>query len=273
MNEISHGKARALILKATDSLLVEKEATLLSAHLEGCEVCQTYQKEMEDLHTAIRSSLRQRVARHANRAAQPARTKQSAHLTQRLRRNIRMKNIQKFSFALVGTVLVLVALAFGGAFLGQRIIPPPAIHGTATSMPTQNIPPPQPPQGEENVTITFAASVAEKSIYQPLMEAFHQKYPHITVQFVEIDPSTQIDAQQQASLADVSFLAGRSGVAERAGYFLELTPLMEADSSFHPEDFWPNALTGCQDREGRNYGIPINLYVLGILYEDRKSVV
>lgn len=267
MNEISHGKARALILKAADSLLVEKEATLLSAHLEGCEVCRDYQKEMEGLHTAIRSSLRRRVTYHANRAAKPMRTKQSIHLTQRLRRNIRMKNAQKFSLALVGTVLALVALAFGSVYLGQRMIPTPAINETAVPVPTQKILPTQPTVGEQQVTITFAADTAMKSIYEPLMETFHKEHTNITVQFVELDPSKQVDAKTKASLADVSLLSGRSDIVARAGYFRDLTPLMETDSTFQVNDFWPNALTGCQDQEGRSYGIPLSLYMMGILYD------
>ena len=177
-----------------------------------------------------------------------------------------MKNVQKLSFAFGGTLLLIV-LVFGIVAMSQKTIPPTTINATAPPVPSQIIPPTQPPQGEEIVRITFAASTAEKSIYQPLMEAFHQEHPNITVHFVEREPSAQMDVKAQASLADVSFLSGRSGVIAGAGYFRELTSLMETDPSFQPDDFWPNALTGCQDQEGRSYGIPINLYVLGILYD------
>lgn len=262
MNEISHAKARQWVQKAADALLTDQEAALLTAHLAGCASCRAYQKEMKELQFSIRSSLHRRAAMHANRAPQRARASQSTQLTQQLRRTIRMRTVQKFSFALIG-FLVLAILVFGSVYLARQTLPTP----TVAALPTQDVPPTQHPPGEENVTITFAAHPAEESVYQPLIEAFHQEHPNIIVQFVERDPTAQMDARAQASLADVSFLDGRSGVIAGAGYFRELTPLMETDPNFHPDDFWPGALTGCEDREGRSYGVPISLYALGILYD------
>jgi ABC-type glycerol-3-phosphate transport system substrate-binding protein len=99
------------------------------------------------------------------------------------------------------------------------------------------------------------------------MENFSKEYPHIHVQWVEIDPSSQPDLPTQASLADTSLLFGRSAVISGKSYFRSLTPFIESDPHFQSEDFWPNALTGCMDQEGQSYGIPMSLDMLGILYD------
>ena len=255
MNEISHGKARALIQKAADSLLAEKEATLLSAHLVDCDACQAYQKEVKGIQTAIRSSLRRRVTYHANRAAQPMRTKQSVNLTQRLRRNIRMKNAQKFSFALVGT-LILATLIFGIVSLIQQTIPTPTVASNPTKL----------PKDEGKVTITFAAysEAGAEAYYQSLITEFHTTYPEIDVQFVPIDMASSPSSENIATLADVVSLTGINP-ATLPG-FITLQPLLDATPDFSLGDYWPGSLTACSNENGSLYGIPLSVSPVGIYY-------
>lgn len=119
----------------------------------------------------------------------------------------------------------------------------------------------------ESVIITFAFHASSRDLFEPLMEAFHRQYPSIQVQFVAwpaFSPGMNF-YETLASSADVTLIYGRS--PEMAAYFLDLQPMIDTDLSFAPDDFWPGALTACQDVEGRTLGIPLNLFMTGIFYD------
>jgi len=271
--KISHQQARQRFEAALDNAhYYRRKPELdrdLAEHLAGCRECRAYTEQA--------AAIDARLAQHLPQSCEVANLS-SPKIDAAIRKvqsRARRKRMIRFMTTTTRRVAILagsLALIGGFIFLLNRLLfnlPVPLGNPTSTSTaPVEND---NNVKNEENdtidITITFAASPAEKSVYQPLMEAFHQEHPNITVQFVEQDSTVHMDARAQASLADVSFLSGRSGVIAGAGYFLELTPLMETDPNFQPEDFWPNAMTACQDREGRSYGIPLSLNFLGILYD------
>jgi multiple sugar transport system substrate-binding protein len=116
----------------------------------------------------------------------------------------------------------------------------------------------------DDVTLTFAGPSGKREFYEPLMAEFHRQYPNITVQFVEARSTTLIE---RAAAADVILLWDVRESRLATGYFLDLSPFMDADPAFTPDDFWPNALTACQDSEGRLLGIPLLLNVTGIFFD------
>lgn len=125
---------------------------------------------------------------------------------------------------------------------------------------------------DENVVITYAISRWEKSLYEPLVEEFNAQNPGITVQLVETDDlwqgtdaSTQSYMRLLASAADVSmiWISYEEGANN---FFRDLQPLMDADATFEPDDFWPGLMLGCQDLEGRALGVPIYGGVNGIFF-------
>jgi ABC-type glycerol-3-phosphate transport system substrate-binding protein len=131
-----------------------------------------------------------------------------------------------------------------------------------------------PVTSSDKVVITFADYEVSRSRYEPLMAEFHKQNPGITVQFVPIPMSsfgsneTQSDHYRtQASAADTSLAF--TGGPEVSAYFRDLGPQMEADSSFKPDDFWPGALTACQDQKGHTWGIPVSLTLTGIFYDEQ----
>jgi ABC-type glycerol-3-phosphate transport system substrate-binding protein len=117
------------------------------------------------------------------------------------------------------------------------------------------------------VVITFGGWEYDRSIYEPLIEEFNKQNPNITVQFVDI-PITEEPINDYDRLTASS---GDTFIAWTISYFHtdylhDLQPLLEADTTFEADDFWPGALEGCQDLEGRQLGIPTTLNVQGIYY-------
>ena len=144
----------------------------------------------------------------------------------------------------------------------------------ACSKPTQPIVQPQPTSGEENVVITFTDYESSRSLYEPVMAEFHKQNPSITVQFVALPESSSGSAattsdyyRTQAAAADTSLAFG--GGPDVSGYFRDLQPQIDADPTFKPDDFWPRALTGCQDAQGHTWGVPMTLYLTGIYYDEQ----
>ncbi len=123
----------------------------------------------------------------------------------------------------------------------------------------------------ENAIITFTAYEFERSMYEPLMAQFHEQNPTITVKFVPFSLPSGDGAlnyfRTLASTADTSLVTGRS--SELGLYFRDLQPQIDVDADFRPDDFWPDALSACQDEQGRTLGVPINLFMSGIFYDEQ----
>lgn len=129
---------------------------------------------------------------------------------------------------------------------------------------------------EENGVITFAVSSFLIDDYEPLTKEFHKQHPSINIQLVELQDEFLVqngeDLGQLASSADTMVLyGGRSQLLHNANYFLDLTSLIESDSTFHPDELWPGVLSGCQDSEGHNLGVPININEFYGIYFDSEA--
>lgn len=123
----------------------------------------------------------------------------------------------------------------------------------------------------ENAIITFTAYEFERSMYEPLMAQFHEQNPTITVKFVPLSLPSGDGAlnyfRTLASTADTSLVTGRS--FELGLYFRDLQPQIDVDADFRSDDFWPDALSACQDEQGRTLGVPVNLFMSGIFYDEQ----
>jgi multiple sugar transport system substrate-binding protein len=126
--------------------------------------------------------------------------------------------------------------------------------------------------GGEEVIITFAYDENYRTLIEPLMDAFHEENPSITVQFVPLSTTNYSQAETLedrllalATGADTTLTF--SGSPQAGSYFLDLQPLMDADSSFASSDFWPGSLSALEDTEGRVLGLPMTLFLRGIFYD------
>lgn len=126
--------------------------------------------------------------------------------------------------------------------------------------------------------ITFSAHQHLADRYQPIIDAYNATAPEVSVTFQAMESVADWTARPDfdASTAyhllfaqtDVTLFA----VADQELYplLMDLTPLLNAN----PEvlsDFWPAALAACQDPQGRQLGIPIELGIAGIFY-DREAL-
>lgn len=124
----------------------------------------------------------------------------------------------------------------------------------------------------EDVVITFSYYESYRSILEPLMAKFHQENPSITVQFVPLSETNYSEGATTeerllalATGADTSLTSIRSSAM--GAYFLDLQPLIDADSSFDQADFWSGSLSAMEDSQGRILGLPVTLFLRGIFYD------
>lgn len=126
-------------------------------------------------------------------------------------------------------------------------------------------------EGEE-VVITFSYNENAYATFKPLIEAFHEENPSITIQYVPLTdedyntPATMDDRLLMlARSADTTLTSIRSNAMGR--YFLDLQPLIDSDSSFDSADFWAGSLSALEDTEGRVLGLPMTFFLQGIFYD------
>jgi ABC-type glycerol-3-phosphate transport system substrate-binding protein len=116
-------------------------------------------------------------------------------------------------------------------------------------------PGPTAPADDGPVTISFATAEYERTAYEALAEKFTTENPNIKVAIVPIEDLSNVQSPDgQYNPLDVvrSVVSGADTApanyiylppeAMSSGLLLDLKPLMDADSSFQREDFYPGAL-------------------------------
>jgi multiple sugar transport system substrate-binding protein len=169
---------------------------------------------------------------------------------------------------LVLWVVLLVLSACGGQ--GQGGVE------TASPAPVPTTPPTQKAQSQEQVTIRFAVFDWERPMYEDLLTAFEEENPDVKVQIVsanevlDLGPLTSMtfpeDAERRlASAADVINVSVTRDIVDQ-GLLRDLTPLIQADSTFDTADFYPNTLEEYQ-WDGGTWGIPTLISFQLIFYQ------
>jgi len=124
----------------------------------------------------------------------------------------------------------------------------------------------------EEITITFSFDSSLSAVIKPLVEAFNEENPTINVQYVPLttedyntpDETAEDRLLMLAESADATLTSIRT--TEMSGYFIDLQPLIDSDSTFAQDDFWTGSLSAMEDTEGRVLGLPMTLYLQGIFY-------
>jgi ABC-type glycerol-3-phosphate transport system substrate-binding protein len=143
------------------------------------------------------------------------------------------------------TLLLLMAFLSACAGAGQP----------SDALPTAGPVEATPGEAEGPVTISFAASDFERSLYENLAKKFTTDNPNITVVIVPIEDLTNIpNPNGQYNPLDIlrSVASGADSAPSNYVYIppeaygssllTDLAPLMDADSAFNREDFYPGAL-------------------------------
>jgi multiple sugar transport system substrate-binding protein len=127
---------------------------------------------------------------------------------------------------------------------------------------------------DETITITFAAAEEERAIFEPLIARFEASNPDVRVQLVDIQQAATTIAMPDGgemttigpesirkvlSLADTVTGIGPTLEAIAKGWVRDLTPFIDADSTFQRDDFYPHTLAATQD--GHIYTLPAKQYI------------
>jgi ABC-type glycerol-3-phosphate transport system substrate-binding protein len=166
--------------------------------------------------------------------------------------------------SMLATFLYVAALLLSGCAIGGA----PATDSPTAEATTQ----PSPDAGTEGgVTITFGAVSFMRHTYEPLINAFNAQHPGITVQFVSLDGVYQqgSDYNEQTRRIVSSADTAEAGANEEEfnlGLLRDLKPLMDADPSFNPDDFYPGALSSATTAGGAVYKLPQTLDVQLLFY-------
>jgi ABC-type glycerol-3-phosphate transport system substrate-binding protein len=151
-----------------------------------------------------------------------------------------------------------VVLATGGCAPDSAGLPPAASQPTEAGAGDDATPAAAP------VTITFGAISIMRPAYEPLIQAFKAEHPGIDVQFVPLDEAYQDGGDYNAQTRQIVSSAdtAEAPVSEEQfhlGLLYNLKPLMDADSSFDPADFYPSALNSATASGGAIYQLPQTL--------------
>ncbi len=118
----------------------------------------------------------------------------------------------------------------------------------------------------ESVVIRFAISELEQARYQPLINTYEEENPNIKIETIFIEEVLELSSPDDINwpeesgvrLISAADVVGSSAIGINSlpnQFLLDLQPLMEADTSFDPNDFYPNLLEQFE-RDNRIWALP-----------------
>src|SRR5205085_2317578 len=186
------------------------------------------------------------------------------------------------ALALLMIVIVLLNACALGPGSAEPTAPPESPPGAASAVPGVTASPAALPEStpgaDTTVTITFALHNYQRPFYDPLIPTFEEQNPNIHVQIVDLDTvitpvydSTGLQVidderstREILSAADTAtFSVSPDAIAQ--GWVYDLTPLIEADSTFDRADFYPGVLEAAS-HDGHIYQLPSRLNVPLLAY-------
>jgi multiple sugar transport system substrate-binding protein len=250
--------------------LPPRQQSAVEHHLQGCATCRS---EL-DAARRLEADLRLEAASHQPKISRQASTRIQRNLYQRIRKGLMMRRAYQFATTLAIAAVALLLFVKGDAML-RHAAHPLASHPTEiifTPVATPSIISELVAEDKkDDVIITFAADAAEQSRYETWMDDFHRQNPAITVKFVDAPTDGGGNAwsyhKALASAADSAIFNSFERRYARV-YFKTLQPLMENDPAFAADDFWPRALTACQDANGEIVGLPLTMGLHGIYFDE-----
>jgi multiple sugar transport system substrate-binding protein len=165
-------------------------------------------------------------------------------------------------------LLLLVVLSFVLSACGG---------GAPTSeAPATPVPAAQPTADANATTVLFAVNEYEMASYNDLITAFEKDNPGIKIKAISINEilglgplDTQMPddaAERLAAGADVVSTSGSDQGAVDKGLVRDLTPFIDADTTFKADDFIPGALEQFQYRGG-TWGVPTSAEFLFMTFD------
>jgi ABC-type glycerol-3-phosphate transport system substrate-binding protein len=125
----------------------------------------------------------------------------------------------------------------------------------------------------EQIAITFACSEWERQAYERLAERFHQTHPHVEVQVLSRQKILGGDMGREDAIRKLAASADTFAYPSdlltrhtREGLVKDLSPFIEADSTFEAADFYPGLLEQFQ-WDGGTWALPAKVYPALIFYD------
>lgn len=152
------------------------------------------------------------------------------------------------------TILILIAFLLGSCTISSSPEPPKIDLGENDSTIPETLPSSVGDDnsgGNRHIIVTFGAPDADRQVYEPLIAAFNNDNTDVSVQFVAVEetnlasnPSAAPGQTMQAiaTAADTAALSFLRPEYIANDVFRDLTPLIDADTSFDRADFFPAAL-------------------------------
>jgi multiple sugar transport system substrate-binding protein len=195
-------------------------------HLEGCPACREWYRRQVKLHGRLR---------HEQRPPRRLPTADAARIRAQVRHKIRRKSIMWHTRqAVQGVVALLIFVAAAAAVLWWQNNLPVA-EPAATATPASEI---------EQVRLTLGVDDNSLSRYRPLIAAFEEEHPYISVHLASTRDAAEAEVtgvRAFASSFDVfPYSPNRQGNTQ---YLLNLRPFLDLDPHFDPDDFLPGLLT------------------------------
>lgn len=126
-------------------------------------------------------------------------------------------------------------------------------------------------ESDDRTDITFAVPSYFKEGFVLQAELFHESNPDIVIQIVtppeDFNAWTGTDLFTLASAADATYVFSNQSLQDNGRYFLDMQPLIDNDGEFKESDFWPNTLDACQDEYGKRLGMPLEVNLTGIAFD------
>jgi multiple sugar transport system substrate-binding protein len=124
----------------------------------------------------------------------------------------------------------------------------------------------------ESIVISFATSEWARSEYEQLAEVFHKSHPHITVEVLSYQ-TLNVNVEGEGAIRTLAgavdtFVCPTDLLPNhsRQGIVRDLTPLIESDPHFVPDDFYPGLLEAFQ-WDGGTWGLPAHANFNLIFYD------
>jgi ABC-type glycerol-3-phosphate transport system substrate-binding protein len=170
-------------------------------------------------------------------------------------------------------VVVMLLAACGGPREEETAAPAQPMEPATSSVETVepqggSQPSPVPTAVQERTTVRFALNDFEQPMYQDIIKAFEEENPDLDVELVSVNEVLGFGALGQIEVpedADQRLVAAADvvnmGVSRKAveqGLVRDLTPLLEADPNFQPDDFYADSL-GAYQWTGGTWGLPTTL--------------
>jgi ABC-type glycerol-3-phosphate transport system substrate-binding protein len=296
-HELNCKQVNALLGAYLEGGLPAEQADAVEAHLDTCLDC----RRAASLDAEVASRLQMEAAWQRRRLSPRAAARIQQRLYGRMRRSMMAQRVSRLAWGVVGMALLALVVFGGYAWWQQRFVAQDAtpeiadtpVLPTETARPTSTVGPTNTPRpttdsgqpatatplvptvtpaaGDGAITIRFACLDQRRAEFESLAADFYAQNPSIRIEIVTVEQLVGDDFENSIEKlvtgADTAYyLVDLDAVPQ--GLLRDLTPFIDADPTFAPEDFFPGMLEAF-DALGGIWALPSQAR-LNLLFFDKQ---